>query len=143
MSQAQKAQARAAKAEAQLLAAVRSGEEPRSTPATAGLPPEVQAWLQAVRDAEVDRVYQSDARFASYGFTQGDLVGETPEEIRASADRFKKLIERVEGRVRNEIRREFGLTPDIGGDRRGPRVDFGNLSTEDFLKELDRRKAGF
>jgi hypothetical protein len=143
MSQAQKAQARAAKAEQQLLQAVRSGEESQRVAAAAGLPLEVQAWLQSVRDAESDRVFQSDPRFHAYGISASDLAGETPEQIKASADRYKRMIDRVEGRVRAEMRRDFGISPDIGGERRGPKVNVSEMPTEDFLKYLDARKASF
>lgn len=143
MSQAQKAQARAAKAEAQLLQAVRSGEESQSLSRSAQLPIEVQAWLQSVKDAEAERVFEQDPRFKAYGVSSSDLLGDTPEEIRASADRFKRMIDKVEGRVRAEMRRDYGITPDIGGERRGPKVDVSGMPSDEFLKYLDARKASF
>jgi len=107
------------------------------------MPIEVQAWLQSVRDDHAGRIFESDPRFGSYGFTSADLVGETPEEIRSSADRVKRLIDRVEGRARSEVRRELGMTPDIGGERRQPKVNVEDMPTDEFLRFLTARKAAF
>jgi hypothetical protein len=41
------------------------------------------------------------------------------------------------------MRREYGITPDIGGERRGPKVNVNEMPTDDFLKYLDARKASF
>jgi len=143
MGKWQAAEARSNTLKSQLEQVVRSGGDTRAKPVQGGLPPEVQAWLTAVRDAEIDRVYGSDPRFESYGIDRGDLVGESPDEIRASADRYKKLLDQIETKAKNEVQRQFGIIPDMGGSRRGPQKDLSSLNSADFLKELDGLKRGF
>ena len=137
----QRSQARANKLEQQLTQFVRSGGGTPAPQSPQGLPAEVRAWVQAVRESEIDRIYQSDPRFEAYGFQRGDLAGETPAEIKASADRFRQLIERVEGAARNSLQRELGVVPDIVPERRGPRKDFASMSSEEFEKEIARAKG--
>lgn len=139
MSKWQKAEARARKAEA-AASGPKSGETASDArPAEApSLPSEVAAWVEAAREAAVERIYESDTRFAEYGIDRTDLDGATPAEVRANAERLRKLIDGLEGKVRNRVLSEHGFAPEIGGESRVPKKSFADMTKEEFDAEIAR-----
>lgn len=139
MSKWQKAEARARRAEA-AASGPKSGEASRdAAPAEApSLPAEAAAWVTAAREMAVDRIFESDPRFAEYGISKDDLDGATPDQVRASAERYRRLIDGLEGRVRNKVLAEHGFAPELGTESRAPKKSYADMTAEEFEAEIAR-----
>lgn len=143
MSMAQKAEARAAKAEAALKAA-QSGEQAPKDKDVAGAKPASGGddFVEFARENARNTLFGSDPRLAEYGLTAESIGGETVAEMRASLAAQKKLIDGIESAARNKILREHGLDPEVstGAATEGAK-DFAAMSNEEFKKFLAERDA--
>jgi hypothetical protein len=142
MSKAQKAEARAAKAEAALKAA-QSGEAPKDKDVADAKPAEGgDEFVQFARENARNTLFGSDPRLADYGLTAESIGGETVAEMRASLAAQRKLIDGIESAARNKILREHGLDPEVstGAASEGAK-DFAAMSNEEFKKFLAERDA--
>lgn len=129
MSKWQAAEARAEAAERKL----KTGDG-QAKPRKGEIPPEVQAWMTAAKDAARDRYYNSDPRFAQYELEPSLFDGETPDDMASNAKRFKSLIDSIEAKARDRVLREHGVNPDLSSGRPVPDLDIGAMSDADFEK---------
>lgn len=145
MSRAQKAEARADKAEKALEASAAKDQGQRSegqAPAKDGdADPTREEWISAQREFLRERALNSDARFEEYGIGLDDLTGDTPAEIKASVKRFQTLIDAVETKARTRLLQEYGLNPEIAGQAMDPKVDIDGMSESDFNKLVDKARG--
>ncbi len=134
-SRADKAEARANKLQKQLEA---QGKSSKNDGKEAGVvPPELQQWLTAAQDSARTRFYESDPRFKAYGVDPALISGATPEEMKGSADRLKKQIDRLETAIRKAILTEHGYVEEPrGGSNKMPKADWAGMSSEAFNKQL-------
>lgn len=145
MSRAQKAEARAEKAEKTLKAAGSKSSDADAGNAAppAVIPPEIAQWLETAKDAARERIYNADTRFAKYGLDLALVDGEKPDEMRSAASRLSATIDVIESKVRNEVLVEHGLTPAAAGGSTAPKMgDIATMSDEEFEKLVRRGSQG-
>lgn len=133
--------ARANKAEAALKKMTESLKPGAGKP-EGSVPPEVQKWLDAAKEGTRTRLYESDPRFKEYGLPRSLIAGDTPEDMEASATQLKRLVAKVESRVRESVLKEHGFAEAPSGSTKLPKRDYGNMSTEDFEKVLRQALSG-
>lgn len=132
----QKAEARAKKAEAAAARAQGRGMQTKGRTASA----EIDEFAAFAREDARLRLHRSDPRFEKYGIEPTAISGTTLEEMKASFDAQRKVVDGLESRIRNEVLREHGFDLDVGGSNTESALpDFGSMSPEDFAKFVERR----
>lgn len=133
-----KEQARAKALEKELEELKSRGAEPvdrDKAPVAPDLNPEL---LEDWREAAWERY----PAFKDFGIEIDAIQGGTRTEIRQAAANLAKFIDEVESKVRNRVLAEYGLSAEgLGGGKREQYPDFGSMSSEDFLKFVEKRKA--
>lgn len=142
MSNWQKAEARAKRAEAALAARSKEGAD-EGTDERRSLrdDPEVQSLKAFLLDSARETVYKSDPRLERYGVEIDALEGDSPEAIRKSFTRQLKLIDQMEARIQDSLLAEHGLAPEVRGGAPDP-VDVAKMSSEEFDKYIEDSLAG-
>ncbi len=138
-SKADKAEARANKAEAALAKTVSrgDGEAPKVQS-----DPEREALMSELRDASLDAVFAEFAELKDYGVDRSLIEGRTRAEMREAATALVGLVKSVETKARNRVLKEHGIKAEPAGATRQPPKDFASMSNEDFEKELANSKSG-
>jgi len=135
-SKADKAEARANKAEA-ALKALQAGEQGNGSK-----DPERDALLAELRESSLDAVYGEFQELRDFGIDRTLIEGGTRAEMRESATALVGLIKSVATKARNQALKEAGVNPEpISGTRSKPK-SYADMSTEDFEKEIARAKGG-
>ena len=135
-SKADKAEARANKAEAALAKALTSGEGSEGSK-----DPERAALLEELRETSLDAVYGEFEQLRQYGIDRALIEGKTRAEMRESATSLVGLIKSVVTKARNQALKEAGVTAEPAGSTRTPPKDFGAMSAEEFEKFRAERKG--
>lgn len=140
MSRAQKAEARAKKAEDALAAkAPASGSNQGDDKADSGNRPG-DDFVDFARENARTTLFNSEPRFAAYGLKAEAISGTTVKEMRASFEAQKKLIDGIESAARQKVLREHGLDPEVStGSASEKSPDFASMSQEEFEKFLGSR----
>lgn len=139
-SAADKATARANKAEAELAKALGKGEGTgEGAPAR---DPERAALLSELREASLDAVYGEFPDLKRFGISRDLVEGQTRVEMRESATSLVTLVKSVETKARNAALKEHGITPEPAGATRQPPKSYDSMSDEDFEKEIARARTG-
>lgn len=136
-SLADKEAARANKAEA-ALAKLNRGQDGDS----GGKDPERAALMTELREASLDAVYGEFAELKEFDIDRSLIEGANRAEMRESATQLVALVKSVSTRARNKALRDAGVTAEPAGSRREPPKNYGQMSGEDFEKELARVKSG-
>ena len=132
MSRADKAEARANQLEAQLKG---KGSTKRSKDKA-----ETDEFMELVREQSRNQLFSSDPRLAEYGLKPSVIAGNTPEEMRASFDQYKSLLDAIVSKVRNQVLVEHGLDAGVTGSGKGQELpDFSAMPAKDFKALMDRR----
>ena len=143
MSKWQSAESKAKRLEAELAQAKGEGASGNdSAPASEKAPAADEGFNEILRDAARDALFASDPRLKRFGFKPDVITGTTAAEMRESMARQVALLDAVEGKVRNEVLAEHGLTNDAAGGRSEKPQNFADMSSEDFLALVERVKAG-
>jgi hypothetical protein len=135
----------AAEAKAKRLEAAQKGGDAGddNPPAPEAAPAPVDEGLNEIlRDAAREALFKSDPRLERFGFKADVITGSTAAEMRESLARQRALLDAVEGKVRNEVLAEHGLTNDAAGGGSEKPTDFASMKREDFLELVERVKAG-
>lgn len=139
MSKWQQAEARARKAEAAL--AARDGtqaDEPQGDTTN----DRVNEFEVFARENARQTLYGSNPLFAQAGLEVDDIAGETLAEMRASAKKHLKILQGMEGRLRNKILAEHGLDPEVATGAGTESVpSFSSMSDEEFAKFMAARDS--
>lgn len=134
-----KEQARAKALEKELEELKAKGAEPEDREKAPQAPEVNSELLEDWREAAWERY----PAFKDFGIEIDAIQGGTRTEIRQSASALAKFIEEVESKVRNRVLAEHGLAADgLGGGKRETYPDFDSMSSEDFMKFVEKR-AGF
>lgn len=140
MSRAQKAEARAAKAEAALKAAKGESKDDQSDGEADSKAPVRDEFVEFARENARSTLFGSDPRLAAYGLTAEAIVGNTISEMQASLKAQKKLIDGIESAARQSVLREHGLDPEVSTGAASEKApDFASMSQEEFEKFLNKR----
>lgn len=140
MSNWQKAEARAQKAEALLASQAAAAPGSRGDRGQPAKP--VDEWLEYNRRLVRESLYTREPRFERYGIGPDSIEGATPAEMQASFDRQKALVEKIETKARNDALAEHGLVPELAGGLGGSEpADFASMSTDEFEKFVARQAA--
>ena len=142
MSKWQSAEARATAAEAKVAAPKDGDAGDDSAPASSEKPVADEGFAEILRDAARDALFASDPRLKRFGFKPDVIAGTTAAEMRESMAKQVAILDAVEGKVRNEVLAEHGLTNDAAGGGSEKPQNFAEMSSEDFLALVDRVKAG-
>lgn len=115
----------------------------QGTKSTQGaVPPEVQQWMDAAKDAARERFYETDPRLAEYGIPASAITGNTPDEMRASVKGYRDLIDSVETKARNKVLAEHGIVAESVGSSRFDDQDLVGMSDKDFDKLVNQVTGG-
>ena len=133
MSKWQKAEARAAKAEADL---AKKGAQGAATGGNAG-----QEWLELFREQARDQIYRSDPRLAEYGIDPSSISGDTPAAMRESAALVIALVDKLETGVQDRVMKRHGLSPEVKSGPTSKGKSYADMSDEEIEKELARAKG--
>lgn len=136
-SAADKATARANKAEAALAKALSRGE----TSDEGSKDPEREALLSELRDASLDAVYAEFGELKTYGIDRALIGGRTRAEMRESATALVGLIKSVATKERNRVLKDNGIVPEPAGSTRTPPKNFAEMSDEEFEKFRAARRG--
>lgn len=141
-SKADKETARANKAEAALAALKAGGVKPGEGKPTGSVDPEVQKWLSVAKESARTRLYESDPRFKEYGLPPSLISGDSPEDMETSFTQLKRLVGKVESRVRDSVLKEHGFAEAPRSGTATPKRDFTTMSKEDFEKVVNAALHG-
>ena len=95
-----------------------------------------------LRESARETLFKSDPRLERFGFKPDVIAGATAAEMQESLAKQKAFLDAVEGKLRNELLAEHGLTNDAaGGGSEKPR-DFASMSSEDFQALVNRVTSG-
>lgn len=137
-SKADKAEARANKAEAALAKALKRDEgEPAGSK-----DPEREALMAELRETSLDAVYAEFDLLRSYNIDRSLIEGGTRAEMREAATQLVGLIKSVETKARNRVLKDHGIVAESSGATRTPPKNFNEMNPEDFEKEITRAKSG-
>lgn len=128
----QKAEARAAKAEAALKSKTGEGSDTGKDPATTAL-------MAELREASLDAVFGEYPELREYGIDRDLIEGSTRAELRAQAESLVALIKSVSTKARNKALADAGVKAEPAGSTRKAPVDYGSMSDEEFLKLIGTR----
>lgn len=140
-SQKDKETARANKAEA-LLKKIQEGGKSGDGKPTGSVDPEVQKWLSVAKESARTRLYESDPRFKEYGLPPSLISGDSPEDMETSFTQLKRLVGKVESRVRDSVLKEHGFAEAPQSSSKTPKRDFANMSKEEFDKVVRAAMSG-
>jgi hypothetical protein len=143
-SKADKAEARANKAEQALARLQRqqsSGGERKAT-APASSSSSDDAWVAASKDNFRDDLFRSDPRLEALGFDPSLIQGATPAEMRQSFVSLQGTVDRMETGIRNRVLVEHGLEPVPGSGDRATGVNYRTMPDDEFRKVMDRALQG-
>ena len=125
-SERDKETARANKAEAEL-------KKLKSSPAKGQeAPAEVQEWIVAARENMRRALFAENPRFQQYGIDTNLIVGDTPAEMRASAQSLTEFVNNLHGQVRNDVLKEHGFDPEPVAAQAEPRKNFNKMDSKEF-----------
>lgn len=110
--------------------------------ASGGNDPERKALLEELRESSLDAVYGEFEELKSYGIDRALIGGSTRAEMREEATALVGLIKSVATRERNRVLKEHGIKAEQSGATRTPPKNYGEMSNEDFEKELSKIKGG-
>ncbi len=137
-SRADKADARANKAEKELAAFKADGKgvtaKPSAPPSGGGADP----WVEASKGNFREELFRSDTRFKELGFEQSLIQGTTPAEMKKSFESLQKTVDKMTTGIRNRVLQEHGLEPVPGSGERASTVNYNTMSSEEFEKAVDR-----
>lgn len=131
-SKADKAEARASKAEKALQAAGTSGKGPEA----GSNDPARDALMQELREASLDAMYGEFPELKQYNIDRSLIEGSTRAQMRESATSVVALVKNVATKVKNETLAQHGIKAEPSGSARKPPVNYGDMSDEDFEKLL-------
>lgn len=134
-SERDKARADADKARKALEAVRPATAKDESTPP---IPPEVEAWLTAAKDNSRDALYRRNPKLEQYGVDPTLITGDTPAEMRKSAESIDKFVTDMEGKIRNQVLEEHGFNPEPLTSPAEGRKNYANMSKEDFDAEVEK-----
>jgi len=138
MSNWQKAEARAKRAEAALAAAA----APQGGDAQTGAADSrISEFEEFARENARTTLYNSEPRFAKYEVEAGEIAGSTIAEMRASFAKVQKRIERMESLARSAVLQEHGLDPQVVSGAGEELPSFTTMSDKDFNEFLAKRDA--
>lgn len=104
---------------------------------------EVDEFKEFARENARNTLFNSDPRLAEAGLSAEDITGTTLTEMRASMKKHLKMVDGVEGRLRNKILAEHGLDPEVAtGQGTEKPVSFSTMTDKefnDYLAERDSR----
>lgn len=143
MSNWQKAEARATKAETALAArdggAAAQGDDQQGDATNA----RISEYEEFARANARSTLFGSDPQLAEAGLVVDDIAGSTLAEMRASMQKHQQVIGGIEGRLRNKILSEHGLDPEVAtGQGTEKPVSFSTMTDKqfnDYLAERDSR----
>ncbi len=104
---------------------------------------ELQQYIELFREQAREQAYRSDPRLAEYGIEVSSITGSTPSEMAESVKRAGALIDQMAQRIRDDVLKKHGLSPEVTSKPTGGRKSFDQMSDEEFEKELARAKANF
>jgi len=123
------------KARADRLEAEAQGKKTAQAKPKAGEMPEaVRQWVTAAKDAARDRYFNTDPRLAEYGIELSAIDGETPDEMAASAKRYRTLIDAIESKARDKVLSEHGISAELAGGSRSVDLDIGAMDEKAFAE---------
>lgn len=96
-----------------------------------------QYWASKTRE-DIFRREGLDKYFDSPDVVEGNSLA----EIKASAERLKKVADKAMSTARQEAFARAGIDPDIGGGAPGKPTDWAALSDEEFDKQFDKALNG-
>lgn len=141
-SKADKETARANKAEAALKALQAGGTKQDDGRPKGSVDPEVQKWLSVAKESARTRLYESEPRFKEYGLAPSLISGDSPDDMEASFTQLKRLVGKVESRVRDAVLKEHGFAEAPRGGTSTPKRDYANMSKDDFEKVVNAALHG-
>ena len=109
---------------------------------SSSVPPEVEAWLTAAKDNSRDALYKRNPKLEQYGVDPSLITGDTPAEMRKSAESIDKFVSDMEGKIRNQVLEEHGFNPEPLTSPAEGRKNYANMSKEDFDAEVEKALRG-
>jgi hypothetical protein len=143
MGKWQAEQARANRLERELAAArgTKSTDQADDTQGDNGAA-EVDEFKEFARENARTTLFNSDPRLAEAGLSVEDIAGTTLTEMRASVKKHLKVVDGIEGRLRNKLLAEHGLDPDVAtgqGTEKAP--SFSTMTDKEFNDYLAARDS--
>lgn len=141
MGKWQAEQARANRLERELAAARGSTDQAEGTQGDNGAA-EVDEFKEFARENARTTLFNSDPRLAEAGLSVEDIAGTTLTEMRASVKKHLKVVDGIEGRLRNKLLAEHGLDPEVATGQGEKPVSFSTMTDKqfnDYLAERDSR----
>ena len=108
----------------------------------APIPPEVQEWITAAKSNSRDALYKASPRLDQYGVDPALITGDTPAEMRKSAESIDNFIAEMEGRIRNQVLEEHGFNPEPVTSPAEGRKSYKEMSKEEFEAEVEKALRG-
>ncbi len=142
MSKWQAEEARANKLEAALAAAT-GGQPPAPQDDGAQGDAALDEFREFARENARNTLFSSNPQLAAAGLTAEDITGSTLAEMQASLAKHQKTISGLEGRLRNQILAEHGLSPEVAtgaGTEKAP--SFSTMTDKEFAEFLEKRAGG-
>ena len=91
----------------------------------------------------VDDRRDADPRLAAYGIDRLALWAPTPADVKANAERYKLLVDKMETNIEAQVMRRHNVSPSIGGGRQSKPRDWNSMSSEEFQKVLAEERRRF
>jgi hypothetical protein len=140
-SERDKETARANKAEKQLsqMGKAATAKSKGNAPA---VPPEVAEWIIAAKDSQRKALYEENKKLAQYKVSPDLIVGDSPAEMRASAESLSTFVDELEGQMRGNILTEHGFDPEPKTGSAEGRRDFKTMDSKEFNALVDDHLKG-
>jgi hypothetical protein len=106
------------------------------------VPASVQEWLNITQERAQKTLFDSDSRFKEYDVSPDLIDGATPAAMRQSAETLSKVLDSVEGKVRNKVLQEHGFAPEPASSERNEPKNFRSMSSEEFNKIAEAALQG-
>lgn len=109
---------------------------------TASVPEEVQQWITAAKENTRKALFEQNEKFGQYGVDPSLIVGETPVEMRASAESLAKFVTEIESKVRGQVLVEHGFDPEPRSTTSTGRKDYATMDSKDFNALVEEALRG-
>jgi len=106
------------------------------------VPPEVQEWIDAAKTNSKDALYKAHPRLESYGVSPDLITGDSPAEMRTSAESIDRFVTEMEGKIRNQVLEEHGFNPEPLTSPAEGRKSFSEMDEKEFNALVDNALRG-
>jgi len=106
------------------------------------VPTEVQEWIVAAKTNARKTLFESNPKFEQYGISPDLIGGETPEAMSAAAKSLTEFVDKLEGKVRDDVLEEHGINSVPRASTRANNKAYNEMDKKEFDAIVEQALRG-